>query len=63
MHSNDLNAFYTFKKYRSGLSEVIKKSKYDYFKERIQNTTNDTKKLWNMIREATNDFQKQTDIK
>ena len=57
MHPNDLNAFYTFKKYRSELSKLIKKSKYDYFKEKIPNTTNDTKKLWNVIREATMIFK------
>ena len=63
MNPNYFNALNKYKDHRKELSKLIKKSKYDYFKAKIKNSTNDSKKLWNVIREATNDVQVRSDIK
>ena len=58
MHPYVLNAFYNLKKYRSKLPKLIKKSKYEYFEERKQNTKTDTMKC-----DKRSYFQKPSDIK
>jgi len=42
-----------YKKYRNKLSEIIAKSKINYFSEKIKTNINNPKKIWSTIKQAT----------
>jgi len=43
-----------FKKYRNGLTKIIKTAKNNYFKNKLETNAGDSKTMWNTVREATN---------
>ncbi|VEN64599.1 unnamed protein product, partial [Callosobruchus maculatus] len=52
-----------YKRYRTILSNLINKTKYQYYKNKLQNNTGDVKKTWDIIKEVTNDKTNKKDIK
>lgn len=59
---NDTELLNNYKAYRSLLSKLIKKAKYTYYKNLAQTNKNDPKKIWRVIREATNDSCREGSI-
>lgn len=53
-----VEAIEKFRKYRNNLTNLIKKSKYMYFKNRLAQCGNDIKKTWEVIKQATNETRK-----
>lgn len=59
---NNLASLNNYKKYRNSLSKLIKKSRYDYYKDKLGQCLNDSKKTWSVIREATGDRENRHEI-
>ena len=52
-----------FKRYRNRLTDLIKKTKINYFKKQIENNQNSTKNMWNTINSACGKVKKELIIK
>lgn len=62
INHNNLALLNRYREYRKMLTKLIKISKYTYYKLLAQRTTNDSRKLWSVIKEATNDQGSTTEI-
>lgn len=62
LNHNNIVLINRYKEFRKSLSKIIKRSKYTYFKSLAENNANDPKKLWKVIKEATNDQVTKLDI-
>nr|CAI5850632.1 unnamed protein product [Callosobruchus analis] len=51
-----------YKQYRTILSNLIKKTKYQYYKNKLQSNKGDIKKTWDTIKEVTNEKTNKRDI-
>nr|CAI5854676.1 unnamed protein product [Callosobruchus analis] len=51
-----------YKHYRTILSNLIKKTKYQYYKNKLQSNKGDIKKTWDTIKEVTNEKTNKRDI-
>lgn len=59
INNNDLELAEHYRRYRNCLNLLIKKTKIEYFKQKIDDAGNDLKKTWSTIREATDTIQKK----
>nr|CAI5828991.1 unnamed protein product [Callosobruchus analis] len=55
LNPNNLILLQKYRDYRKMLSKLIKKAKYAYYKAQTLINAKDTKKIWKLIKEATND--------
>lgn len=63
LNNNNLILLQRYNNYRSMLSKLIKNAKYSFYKKLAQKNLKDPKKLWRVVREATNDHNTQSEIK
>lgn len=58
----DVEALVRYRRYRNMLTHLIKKSKFNFYKNKLLNCGNNAKKTWDLIREATNEQKINTGI-
>ncbi|CAH1963568.1 unnamed protein product [Acanthoscelides obtectus] len=63
LNPSNFVVFNRYQKYRKFLSKLIKKVKYNYYKYLAQKNLDNPRKLWNVLREATNDQESKPEIK
>lgn len=63
LNPNNIEILNSYKNYRNNLTKLIRKTKYQYYKTKIQSCNNDLKKTWKIVKEATNDITGNCDIK
>lgn len=63
MHPDNIEALNRYKQYRTSLSKLIKKTKYEYYKTKLEQNTRDARKVWRVIREVTGDQAGVTNIR
>ena len=63
LNRNNIDLLNTYREFRKMLDKLIKKTKYEYYKLLAQKNANDPKKIWEVIKEATNDQMCKTEIK
>lgn len=51
-----------YKRYRNLTTKLIRKTKHDYYKIKIQEADKDIKKVWTIIKESTNEIKTQNKI-
>lgn len=63
LNRNNLALLNKYKNYRKMLSKLTQKAKYFYYKKLAQKNSGDPKKLWKVIKEATNDYAQRVEVK
>lgn len=62
INHNNILLINKYKAYRNILTKVIKKAKYSYYRKLAQQNLKDPKKIWNIIKEATNEQRSRSEI-
>lgn len=60
---NNLTIITEYKKYKNKLTQLIKATKTNYYKEQIERNKNSSKTLWNVVKKFTNKNLVNTEIK
>lgn len=63
MNPNCMNTLNKYTIYRAELTRLLKKTKHEYYKTKINQNLGNSRQTWKIIREATNDQGKGSEIK
>lgn len=63
MNPNCMETFNRYKIYRAELTRLLKKTKHEYYKMKINQNLGNSRQTWRVVREAVNDRGKGSEIK
>lgn len=63
INPNCMDTLNKYTRYRAELTKLLKKTKHEYYRTKINQNMGDSRQTWKIIREATNDRGKRSEIK